>query len=205
MCRSLGVHLPVTLVLILVGSLACKEPSAPAAEPPDETTPPSEAATSPESSPPEAPEERELTPTAVCDHAAAMVAEYLELHPGQELRVQSRDDCIAGANDDLARLGPEKFRVRAECMMAATTPAALKACERQADRELEVLCEHLFPLLFHPPDAPPLERVPPEHLAVCVSEMAKERERLAPEEFNAMRECMLRATTADRVTACGPE
>lgn len=134
-----------------------------------------------------------------------MVAKYLELHPEQELRRQSRDDCIAGVNHDLARLGPEKFRVRAECMMAATTPAALKACERQADRELEVLCEHLFPLLFHPPDAAPLEQVPAEHLAVCVSEMAKERERLAPEEFNAMRECMFQATTSDQVATCGPE
>lgn len=195
-------HLHIlSVALILMGSLACKAPSAPA-EPPDETPPPSEAATSPESSPPG---DRELTPIAVCNHAAATVAKYLDLHPEQELRVQSRDDCIAAANDDLARLGPEKFRVRAECMMAATTPAALKACERQADRELEALCEHLFPLLFHPPDAPPLERVPPEHLAVCVSEMAKERERLAPEEFNAMRECMLRATTPDQVATCGPE
>lgn len=50
----------LSVALILVGSLACKEPSAPA-EPPDETPPPSEAAMSPESSPPG---DRELTPTA---------------------------------------------------------------------------------------------------------------------------------------------
>jgi hypothetical protein len=189
---------PVSVALILMGSLACKEPSAPV-KPPDQTPP---AATAPESSPPG---NRELTPTMVCDHIAAMMTNYRALHPERELRIQSRDDCIAGANDDLAQLGPEKFRVRAECMMAATTPAELSACERQADRELEVLCEHLFPIVFHPPDAAPLERVPAEHLAVCVGEMAKERERLAPDKFNALRECMLRATNADQVAMCGPD
>ena len=189
----------LSVALMLVGSLGCKTPSAPV-EPSDETGPPSETAVAPESSPPD----RELTPTALCDHAAAVVAKHKQLHPGQEIRVQSRDDCIA-ANDDLARLEPEKFRARAECMEAATTPAELTACERGVDRELEVLCEHLFPLQFHPPDAAPLEQVPPEFLAVCVSGMATERERLAPEVFDAMRECMLQATTADQIVACAPE
>ena len=175
---------------MLVGVLACKPSSTPA-EPLHETSSPQE--------------DRELTPTAVCDHAAAMVVEYVDLHPEQEVRVQLRDDCIAEANDNLARLGPEKFRVRAECMMAATTPAALMACERQVDQELEVLCEHLFPILFHPPDAAPPEHIPPQLLDVCVSDLAKERERLGPEQFNAKRECMLRATTADQVAACEPE
>lgn len=190
----------VSVALILMGSLACKEPSAPT-EPPDETLP-AEAATLPEPSPSA---NRELTPTVVCDHIAAMMANYSGLHPHEELRVQSRDDCIEEANDKLAERGAEKFRVQVECIMAATTPAELSACERQADRELELLCEHLFPILFHPPDAAPLEQIPAEHLAVCVSEMAKERERLAPEQFNAMRECMLRATNADQVARCGPD
>lgn len=193
-------HSHLRLALILVGSLACKPSSAPAQHP-KTASPESEPAPSPE---PASSGDSELTPTLVCDRAAAMVARYVETHD-EEVRAQSREDCIAAASDDLARLGPEKFRAQAECMVAATSPKALRDCQRLEQRELEALCVHVFPLLFLPPDSPSTEELPPQALMICVEAMAKEREQLGPERFDAMRTCMLRASTTDQVTACAPE
>jgi hypothetical protein len=145
---------------------------------------------------------------AVCRHIMSIMTRE---NPGQfdaEQIDQINAACVAAANVEIAEIGQEKFRVRADCLLAATSGDGLQECYRRVKHEEhEAICNHVFQIALREeqPDLVGVEQFPPDLLAECAADLAKQRETMPAQEFARRRDCVFSAESIAEVDACGSQ
>lgn len=192
---------PLALAFILLGPLACRRegpPAEPQAAEPSTSDPMvwAEAETAASESSP-------VTATELCDYVASIM---IELAPfSAEDMAEFRGKCIKEANDELIRLGSERFQAQAACMMAAKSLDTMHSCDPEAaTKESEGICRHVFAIVFRESGVTATDEFDPDLLSACISNLEKERAAMAPEEFIRQRDCILEATEVAQLELCDP-